>query len=84
MLRSLRAGPRCWSRRRQTVSATAKGGRVATFVCDVSKADQIQQTYDAVIKAFGKVDILINNAGQSMCDAGGTDHRRDLAATISS
>jgi len=48
-----------------TVSAGARG-RVATFVCDVSKADQIQSTYDGVIKAFGKVDILINNAGQSM------------------
>ena len=34
--------------------------------CDVSKADDIQKTYDGVIKAFGKADILINNAGQSM------------------
>jgi NAD(P)-dependent dehydrogenase (short-subunit alcohol dehydrogenase family) len=51
---------------KQTVSATAKGGRVATFVCDVAKADDIQRTYDGVVKAFGKVDILINNAGQSM------------------
>jgi 3-oxoacyl-[acyl-carrier protein] reductase len=49
-----------------TVMATAKGGRAATFVCDVSKADDIQTTFDAVIKTFGKVDILINNAGQSM------------------
>src|SRR3954471_12225087 len=49
-----------------TVEATAKGGRVATFVCDVAKADDIQRTYDGVIKAFGKADILINNAGQSM------------------
>jgi 3-oxoacyl-[acyl-carrier protein] reductase len=29
---------------KQTVSATAKGGRVATFVCDVSKADDIHKT----------------------------------------
>jgi 3-oxoacyl-[acyl-carrier protein] reductase len=48
------------------VTAGAKGGRVATFVCDVAKADDIQKTFDGVIKAFGKVDILINNAGQSM------------------
>jgi len=40
-------------------------GRVATFSCDVSKADDIQKTFDAVIATFGKVDILINNAGQS-------------------
>ena len=35
-------------------------------MCDVAKADDIQKTFDGVIKAFGKVDILINNAGQSM------------------
>ena len=62
----LARSPEVLEQAKQTVSATAKGGRVATFVCDVSKADEIQQTYDAVIKAFGKVDILINNAGQSM------------------
>ena len=58
--------PEVLEQARATVSATAKGGRVATFVCDVSKADDIQKTYDGVVKAFGKVDILINNAGQSM------------------
>lgn len=40
-------------------------GRVATFTCDVSRADQIKSTFDAVIKTFGKVDILVNNAGTS-------------------
>jgi len=46
------------------VSATASG-RVATFSCDVGKADEIQKTFDDVIATFGKVDILINNAGIS-------------------
>src|ERR1700744_496142 len=58
--------PEVLEQAKETLSATAKGGRVATFVCDVSKADDIQKTFDAVIKTFGKVDILINNAGQSM------------------
>ena len=40
-------------------------GKVETFQCDVSKADDIRRTFDAVIATFGKVDILINNAGQS-------------------
>ena len=40
-------------------------GRVETFACDVSKADDIAKTVDAVMAAFGKVDILINNAGTS-------------------
>lgn len=47
------------------VSAGAKGGKVATFQCDVSKDDDIKKTVPAVISAFGKVDILINNAGTS-------------------
>lgn len=47
-----------------TVEATASG-KVATFACDVSKADQVTKTYDAVVKAFGQVDILVNNAGTS-------------------
>ncbi len=46
------------------VSATAKG-RVATFSCDVGKADDIKRTYDAVMATFGKVDIMVNNAGIS-------------------
>jgi NAD(P)-dependent dehydrogenase (short-subunit alcohol dehydrogenase family) len=46
------------------VSATAKG-RVATFSCDVGKADDIKRTYDAVMSTFGKVDIMVNNAGIS-------------------
>lgn len=58
--------PEVLEQAKATVTATAQGGRVATFACDVSKADDIQKTYDGVIKAFGKVDILINNAGQSM------------------
>ena len=46
------------------VSATAKG-RVATFSCDVGKADDIKRTYEAVMATFGKVDIMVNNAGIS-------------------
>src|SRR3954468_11458752 len=57
--------PEVLEQAKQTVSATAQGGRVATFVCDVAKAEDIQKTYDAVTKTFGKVDILVNNAGQS-------------------
>ncbi len=57
--------PEVLEQAKQTVTATAQGGRVATFICDVSKADDIEKTCDAVAKTFGKVDILINNAGQS-------------------
>ncbi len=40
-------------------------GKVAGFACDVSQADQIEKTFADVVKTFGKVDILINNAGMS-------------------
>ena len=40
-------------------------GKVATFRCDVSKADDITKTFADVIGTFGQVDILINNAGIS-------------------
>src|SRR5688572_24350955 len=32
-------------------------------VCDVSKPEQVQAVVDSTVKRFGKVDILINNAG---------------------
>ncbi|HKX83575.1 MAG TPA: glucose 1-dehydrogenase [Pyrinomonadaceae bacterium] len=32
-------------------------------VCDVSKPEQVQAVVDSTVKRYGKVDILINNAG---------------------
>ena len=49
----------------QALASEGASGKVATFQCDVSKADDINKTFDAVIKTFGQVDILINNAGMS-------------------
>jgi len=51
----------------QKVIEAAAGGRtavkVASFSADVSKASDIASAYGQVVAAFGKVDILINNAG---------------------
>ena len=41
----------------------AKGIEAAAFAADVSKLESANETIDAVIKEFGKIDILINNAG---------------------
>ena len=41
----------------------AKGGRVLAVQCDVSKAEQVQSLYRTVKEQYGRVDILINNAG---------------------
>ncbi len=51
----------------QAVAAVGKGakGRVAGFTGDVAKAADIQRMYDEIMKAFGKIDIVVNNAGTS-------------------
>lgn len=43
----------------------AKGFRVEGKICDVSKPEDVQAVADETIKTFGKIDILINNAGIS-------------------
>jgi 3-oxoacyl-[acyl-carrier protein] reductase len=40
-------------------------GKVAAISCDVSKAADIRRTYDQIMSEFGKIDIYVNNAGQS-------------------
>ncbi len=49
----------------QAIASEGASGRVETFSCDVSKADDVSRTFEAVIKTFKHVDILINNAGIS-------------------
>ena len=44
----------------------AKDGlEVRDYVCDVAKAADISRTYEKVAADFGKVDVLVNNAGTS-------------------
>ncbi|HMD64788.1 MAG TPA: SDR family oxidoreductase [Stellaceae bacterium] len=40
-------------------------GKIAAISCDVSKMAPIQAAYDQVMREFGKIDIYVNNAGQS-------------------
>src|SRR5436190_4824715 len=47
------------------IAAGAPGSKVAAISCDVSKAADIKKAYDQVMSEFGKVDIFVNNAGQS-------------------
>ena len=41
----------------------ARGFTVEGCVCDVSKPSEVQSVVDRTVAAYGKVDILINNAG---------------------
>src|SRR6516164_2101939 len=42
---------------------TAGGGQAAAFALDVADEEQIKSAIKAAIAQFGKIDILINNAG---------------------
>jgi 3-oxoacyl-[acyl-carrier protein] reductase len=42
---------------------TAAGGKAAAFALDVSNEEQVKAAIKAAIAHFGKIDILINNAG---------------------
>lgn len=52
----------------------AAGGKAIAVPCDVRKEDQVQAVVDAAVKAFGGVDIIVNNAGVlSLTDTEQTD-----------
>jgi glucose 1-dehydrogenase len=43
--------------------AEKAGGRAATLACDVAQVADIQKLVDATVSTFGRLDIMINNAG---------------------
>jgi 3-oxoacyl-[acyl-carrier protein] reductase len=47
------------------IQAAGGKGKVLAISCDVSKAPPIQAACDEANREFGKVDIFVNNAGQS-------------------
>jgi 2-deoxy-D-gluconate 3-dehydrogenase len=57
------------NRRAATETAEAIGGKAAAFQADLSSADGAETLFTEVHKHFGKVDILINNAGTIHRDA---------------
>ena len=61
------------------IQAGAPGRKVAAISCDVSKAADIRRAYDQIMSEFGKIDIYVNNAGQSTRGPSEDDHRRDVA-----
>jgi 3-oxoacyl-[acyl-carrier protein] reductase len=55
---------------------TALKRRGISLACDVSKPEEVEQLVGDALKAFGQVDVLVNNAG--------IVHRGDLAHTSDS
>lgn len=57
-------------RTRKTLEATASliaehGGEIVVLPCDVTIAQDIEQAFETVVRHFGRLDILFNNAGSS-------------------
>jgi len=49
---------------KKTAEELSKKGREAVFIqCDVTDSRQVQNMVDQVIEKFGKIDILVNDAG---------------------
>ena len=40
-----------------------QGGRSVAICCDVGKQEQVQRVVEATLKVFGRIDFLVNNAG---------------------
>lgn len=52
--------------RREPEAPTAAGGRAAHFIaCDVRESAQVQAMVDEVVRRYGRLDVVVNNAGGS-------------------
>jgi NAD(P)-dependent dehydrogenase (short-subunit alcohol dehydrogenase family) len=49
---------------RRSLAAAARA-KILGLACDVAKAEDVAAAYEATVAAFGKVDIVVNNAGKS-------------------
>lgn len=59
-----------------TVAARMEGA--VSFACDVSDSSRVQHTITEVMRAFGRIDVLVNNAGI----IGGEEYRRNLERRV--
>jgi NAD(P)-dependent dehydrogenase (short-subunit alcohol dehydrogenase family) len=66
----------------------AAGGKAKAFVCDVAKEEDIVKCVKDVVAAFGRLDILVNNAAisdnKNMFDITTEEWNRVLAITLTS
>lgn len=56
----------------------AKGRRASVQVVDVTEPAQLRTLADAAVKAFGRIDVWVNNAGGFTAEAGSTSEWLDV------
>ena len=57
------------ARLQAAMESIAAGDNALAVACDVSRRDQVDAMVQAALKEFGRIDILINNAGFGLNDA---------------
>lgn len=55
----------------------AMGGDVRVFECDVTRLEEVQALADFTLKVYGRVDVIVNNAGVGPIGAKVIDARRE-------
>ena len=55
------AARRCSTRRSRRPATTE--ARALAVACDVTKPEQVEELFETAAEAFGRVDLLFNNAG---------------------
>jgi 3-oxoacyl-[acyl-carrier protein] reductase len=70
-------------------AAAQIGGSAIALTCDVSKKEQVDAAAEAAIKAFGHIDIIVNNAGTTyrnrpMLEVGEAEFDRVFAVNVKS
>lgn len=61
---------------------------VASHVCDVTRSSEVDQLVDTAIRVHGRLDVMVNNVGQSVAgwlkDATDNEWQRVISLTLSS